>query len=455
MSENNGDMLRRVAWSEVCPWLVIFRSFRLAISFRVLVLAAVAILLTLSGWAFLGWLFLEDQETAESEMPAWMGPGRGCPWLAIEEAVPDRPTLRNVGGRLQADPLAPTAWQALDPYFGTWRQLSQPLLEVGRGDVTWRNVVPKLACLVLCGLWGVAVWAFFGGAITRIAAVHLACEERVGWGAAVRHAGSKWLSYCVAPLLPLAGVAFCGAVFVVLPVALLVFLPHWLLGTDVGVFLAALLWPLFLLVGLVMAMLLLGLIFGWPLMWSTISAEGTDSFDALSRSYAYTFGRPLHYLFYALVAAVLGALGWLLVSNFAAAVVWLTYWAASWGSGGEQVRAIIDGSQTLGTIGGAGAQLIHVWGGCVKLLAVGFIYGYFWIASTAIYLLLRRDVDATEMDEVFLDEDASEPTYGLPPVKTDEAGAPVVDEGVPEVQPDDDSQPQEEAEEEPPPADCW
>jgi len=33
-----------------------------------------------------------------------------------------------------------------------------------------------------------------------------------------------------------------------------------------------------------------------------------DSFDALSRSYAYVFQRPLHYLFYALVAAVFGAL---------------------------------------------------------------------------------------------------------------------------------------------------
>ena len=66
------------------------------------------------------------------------------------------------------------------------------------------------------------------------------------------------------------------------------------------------------LAGLLMALLLLGLLFGWPLMWGTISTEGTDSFDALSRSYAYLFQRPLHYLFYALVAAI-GWLGWILV----------------------------------------------------------------------------------------------------------------------------------------------
>ena len=68
-------------------------------------------------------------------------------------------------------------------------------------------------------------------------------------------------------------------------------------------------------------------------MWATISSEGTDSFDAISRSYAYAFQRPLHYLFYALVAVVLGVLGWLLVSNFAAGVVYITYWAASWSAG--------------------------------------------------------------------------------------------------------------------------
>ena len=57
-----------------------------------------------------------------------------------------------------------------------------------------------------------------------------------------------------------------------------------------------------------MALLLLGLAFGWPLMWATISTEGTDSFDALSRSYAYVFQRPLRYLFYVVVRAY--SAGW-------------------------------------------------------------------------------------------------------------------------------------------------
>ena len=151
-----------------------------------------------------------------------------------------------------------------------------------------------------------------------------------------------------------------------------------LMGSDFGTLLVSIVWPLALLLGVLMALLLLGLLFGWPLMWSTISAEGSDSFDALSRSYAYVFQRPLHYLFYVIVAAVLGFLGWLLVANFAAAVIWLSYWAAGWGCSAERLAAVMHGA-------GAGGAVIHFWVGCVKLLAMGFSFGYFWTAACAIY----------------------------------------------------------------------
>ena len=200
---------------------------------------------------------------------------------------------------------------------------------------------------------------------------------------------------------------------------------------NIGLLLGGFLWPLALVAGAFMAMLLVGLLFGWPLMWATISAEGTDSFDALSRTYAYLFQRPLHYLFYAVVAGFLGWLGWLLVENFAAGVVWMAYWAAGWGSGDAQIQAIMSGSDSLAGAGFAGAVLVRFFAGCVKLLAVGYLFSYFWTAAVAIYFLLRRDVDATETDEVFLDADASEQTFGLPPVTTDKAGAPVAEDELP------------------------
>jgi hypothetical protein len=63
---------------------------------------------------------------------------------------------------------------------------------------------------------------------------------------------------------------------------------------------------------------------------------------------------------------------------------------------------------------------------------VGFGFAYLFSASTAIYLLQRRHVDAAEMDEVFLDADATEPEPDLPKIVTDAAGAPEVQENASE-----------------------
>jgi len=107
-------------------------------------------------------------------------------------------------------------------------------------------------------------------------------------------------------------------------------------------------------------------------------------------------------------------------------VIGLTYWAAGWGASAATIDAIRAGGETFGGIGRAGTWLIHLWTGLVNLVAVSFLFSYFWTSATAIYFLLRRDVDATELDEVYLEEE--EQTYGLPPLRTDEVGAPVAGE---------------------------
>ena len=61
-----------------------------------------------------------------------------------------------------------------------------------------------------------------------------------------------------------------------------------------------------------------------------------------------------------------------------------------------------------------GAVLVAIWLGIVFLLILGFGYSYFWSASTIIYLLLRRKVDAAEMDEVYLEEDEGDGAFGGP-----------------------------------------
>jgi hypothetical protein len=428
MADHEGGPVRTVVWSELFPWLSLLRTFRLAVGFRVLVLSALAIVLTAIGWWLLGRVFLGADAPTPAATALWTDLSRAIPepyGLPGPDRVRETPEVR--GG----------PWWSFGPFVGVWARLSAPLVAFFQGPVPG---VAGLAYFVLAGLWGLAVWALLGGAITRIVAVQLACEERISWTAVVRHATRKWLAYFSAPLFPLMGVLLSAV-----PVCVL----GLLMRAEVGLFVAGLVWPLMLICGLLMALLLLGLAFGWPLMWATISSEGTDSFDALSRSYAYVFQRPLHYLFYTLVVTVLGLLAWLLVWYFSAAVIGLTYWAAGWGAGPMAVDAVRIGgggiaaagdaakfvAPPMGSVGQGGAWLIHFWTGVVKLLAVSFLFGYFWTSATAIYFLLRRDVDATEMDEVYLEEE--EQTYGLPPLKTDEAGAPVVGEPAPAAKPDE------------------
>ncbi|MCE9555574.1 MAG: hypothetical protein K8T91_19675, partial [Planctomycetes bacterium] len=228
---------------------------------------------------------------------------------------------------------------------------------------------------------------------------------------ALRH----WLDYFTAPLYPLLGVMLLTLLVMVLGVVARI---------DVGAFVAAVFWPLALLAGLLMAALLLGLFFGWPLMFSTVSVEGNDAFDALSRSYAYVFQRPLHYLFYGLVAAVLGTLGYFLVAFFSEAVIHLTTWAASWGSGNARMSVLTGFPDPTKIASDSYAVSIFAfWHALVRLIAAGFAISYLWSATTAIYLLLRRDVDAAEMDEVQLEQDER---FGLPPLTTDERGVPGV-----------------------------
>ena len=90
----------------------------------------------------------------------------------------------------------------------------------------------------------------------------------------------------------------------ILPVGILMFLPAFCSVAVHGVAVRARFWLLALLGGFILAVLTLGLLFGWPIIWA-LAADKPDSFDAIGRGYQFTFQRPLNYFFYAVVAAVL------------------------------------------------------------------------------------------------------------------------------------------------------
>jgi hypothetical protein len=381
-------VLREVRWAEVFPAVSLFGVWRLAINLRAVTFAVFGLLATAIGWQLIGGILQVDAD-ARLQPAALQLPHEG-------------------GAAAFTDSIAPVSfWLA-----------NSPLIR-GAGDLVYPfrryfgNYPTAYSALyyILCALWTLAVWGIAGAAITRSAAVQLARDERLSWGSLLEFVRTRWLAYVAAPLFPMFGVLLAS-----LPLAVFGLL---LRGGSFGGALFAILWPVALLAGVVMAFLLVGLLINWPLMYATISSEGTDAFDALSRAYAYSFQRPLVYLGYVILAMAVGIPCVLFVDFFAAMVVHLAAWSVSWGSGFPNWAEVVS-SGFAGQASPWYHQLVRFWIWLVGVFATGFATSYFFSAMTVVYFLLRMRVDATEMDEVYL-PDEDEP-YTMPPLTTDAVG---------------------------------
>jgi hypothetical protein len=255
----------------------------------------------------------------------------------------------------------------------------------------------------------------------------------------------------LAPLVALAGAAVFAIQLVVLGL---------IMNLSIFAAIAALIWPFVLVLGLLMAILLIGALIGWPLMSATVSVEGTDAFDALSRSYAYVYQRPWRLLWYVGFSVFLAAVSMFAVKGFATAAIALGNWSISWGLKNEKQERIIPQPPVRQTNRLADAIVVTVpltpapppaqaeavqpapvateltylervahacirfWQSLWKAIAAGYQAAFVWVSGVGIYLLLRRDIDGAEMDEVYVEQ---EPEYGLPPLHDDVAS------GVPEL----------------------
>jgi hypothetical protein len=394
-----------ISWGTLFPWTTIFKSLSIAATPTIIALALLGALLNPVGWMASRALFFGEDQRNNSQL--------------METATLNASPYQAVF----SDSLKTQGFDILGIKFsGPHLIFNQMVRRFGSMfDPSHRG---REFCYFLVGnVWSILVWSFLGLAITRICLIRLTRNEHVGIDEAIVFAQKNWLTAASAMGIPLAGVAV-----LCLPTAII----GLLMGFDLGVFLVSLIWFVVLLLALLMALLLLGLAVGWPLMVSSVAAESQNAFDAMTRAYAYTFQRPLHYLFYSFVAIFFGGLCWMIVSVITDGVIDLAYWSVSWGTnlyGAERIQMIQGYTSTSPEISETldrGSNLIGMWNGMVRTLAVAFIYGLFWCQAAAIYLLLRKDVDDTEMDEVFIEQEAR--TYELPPLKTDE-------QGIPQVQP--------------------
>jgi hypothetical protein len=439
---NQHDKLRDVTWNESFRWLLLLRAVRIALLARVMILGALGLVVTTLGWWAIDYVVSASQDPVV-QSAEWQRTVSDWLWNAS-------PEFSIVSSAQSADAMFRQVLSGLaEAPVSLWLFLTRPFINIFHGDLTPVGFL----YFALCGIWELLVWGLFGGAIARIAALKFTRDEAPDLPGALKHSIGKITSYSMAPLLALAGAAVFGLQLVVL---------GWIMRLDVLAVVAGFAWPFALMLGLLMAILLIGALVGWPLMWATVAVEGTDAFDALSRSYAYTYQRPLRLLWYVLLAVILAAVSMFIVKLFATSAIALGNWSVSWGLDQESYREIVaplaaDGStltttgmlliESEGTLSSDGpvlavaaptdgeltgtrwlaAQAVAFWKSILGAIAAGYQAGFIFVAAVGVYLLLRKDIDGAEMDEVYVED---EPEFGMPSLADDQVT------GVPEVQTD-------------------
>jgi hypothetical protein len=265
-----------------------------------------------------------------------------------------------------------------------------------------------------------AVMSVAGGAICRIAALQFARGEKPGLTEALRFSMQRFTSFFAAPLTPL-GIMIVPIIFIII-LGLAGNIP-WAGELIIGISM-----PLALITGAIITVVLIGMFAGLNLMFPAVAYDGSDCFDAISRSFSYVYAKPWRMGFYTTIAAVYGAISYIFVRFFAFLLLLVTHvclelgvWARSNGNM-SKLEAIWPKPEFMKLFGSsavassnwsesAGAFLIYLFLLAVVGLVVSFIISFYFSANTIIYSLMRFKVDNTALEDMYtyFDETDFEP----------------------------------------------
>jgi hypothetical protein len=374
-----------IDWYRSTPWWRLI-SHSLAISWRAshLGLCALALLATQALIGFSGWLFAPEPNQASS----W--------WLSPESRTE----------AMTPWTLNPNQWPAPDSFIHVWRRyVSYPFHAMDTPTIR------KSGYFLLNTLGILALWAFVGGCLARRSVQELGMHVTSPWINTLKWVAARWQSIVWSVAMPLALVLLFCLVPLLLgwisnipvlgqPVALVLMLPVALMALGVG-------WV----AGIAL--------FGFSLATvSIVTEKQADAFDGMSRASAYVFQRPATLFLAVLVAEWIGHFGGSVVS-----IVLNT---------GYNIIAQAFAIGSFGRLGAMNSWLDGCFLGIVPLLITAFGFSFFWTASTAIYLVLRKDVDRAEFD--LIDMESTLPAKPLPKLAESPEPAPKSQNSAPNSQ---------------------
>lgn len=429
-------VLSAVDWDEVCPWLLFRKCLRLAFSFRLLLLTTLHLILV-SLWlaAEFGWFtssrtvedLLKDYSCITAYVPhtqfvfpsgrheVQKGTLQGglTPQLSagelpsgdalLEEKTGDdlrlemltvlemnaqtketqsetalkspQPSENETASTPSTDPVQPQEGPAANVAEAQTPALSGSIPNASAGK-PYRigQIVNQICASAYAGISTLLLWLVSA----RLTALRLTREFRSSF----RHELKFAMAQLGSTLTAFFWIAL-GMFLLALPLLVCRLFPA---NVMVWLMPAALLYAVFYF------FFLLGTGLGSFFIPSVLATENSDAFDALSRSCAYALQKPMKLVLYLLAAILFGGLG-------LCAIVFLVVLI-------EYLCLTLTDTLPLG--GSSLALYAFSWSVSAWLLLYGFA------AIQGIYLLLRRDVDAVELENVWLPEPQGVPAPQLP-----------------------------------------
>ena len=393
-----------------------FQSFKMALApARMVIALATVLLICLIGWlmdftAVIGrdWTETKAIETIDFSSTVDMRPYANNPQKFLSDIEQYRMDRR-------FDGVFATLW-----HFGAAR-FNSATVSLVRLEIT--NLALNIWMCALAIVWAVRfhpvysiiyfiliamVVCISGGAICRSAALEFARGEKPGLTESLGFGLKKFKSLVTAPLVQTAITA--GFVAIVYLAGLLGNIPY------AGELFIALTLAAALVFGLLTLLFLIGSIAGANLVFPVIAYEGSDGYEAISRSFCYVYTHSWWMFFYTAIAAAFGTISYLFVRLFAFGLLITTYTLIDFGifnkpeMPGKLARIwarpdffnlVGQTPDPAGPTESIAAFIIYITVLLVVGLVVAFVISFYFCSSTIVYALMRRKVDNVDMSRVY------------------------------------------------------
>ena len=284
------------------------------------------------------------------------------------------------------------------------------------------------------GAWTLGAWGFFGQAIHRITSLRIARDEGLSLADGVRFSIRNFVTIALCPVIVFVAIGIfygCNAL-----AGLVLSIP------VVGSLASVILVPLAVISTLLMLLIAIGGAIGLPLVGAAAAWERNGSLDAISRAFSYIFARPLQFFWNYFLILLFTTIVLVAGSHFE------TILTKSIDAGllSDQVSVVVDTPARLDASDKAYDRLNKVaqdlgktleektdrarpfalslkslpevsWMHWLTILVFWVVlnvvkYGVFAVAlwwffgaTTCTYADLRADVDGTDEDEIYLEEE--------------------------------------------------